>query len=166
MAELIFRDYQAIGLNVKPKALAKQLDKKSGLLADATNVYIDVVEFGDAQWGTAALYRIGSMYEQFSTELREAPAPPDLTEDEQVVYREQLDIYVVQIEDKAVEAYETGYSKALTLKVYNEYTRKLREALGRLAESRYPRENEARTRSRIGDRPPAPQILKDVVRSD
>lgn len=164
--ELVFKEYARIGLDVKPQKLRKTLDRKSSLLAKATDHYVAVVEFGDPKWATAALYRIGQMYEQFADELRNAPTPPGLSAEEQTVYREELDTYVVDIEDKAIQAYEAGYKKALELRVYNEYTRELREALGRLAAGTYPPEREARIRSRVGDRPPEPPILKDVVRDE
>jgi len=162
--EMVYKDYQRIALDVKPKQLKKTLDKKSALLADAQAVYVEVVEFGDPTWATAGLFRIGQMYGQFADELRNAPAPPGLTEEEKTIYREELDKHVVDIEDKAVAAFETGYKKALDLRVYNAYTKQLREALGRLAESKYPPEHEVRLRTRSGDRPPKPAAITDVVR--
>jgi hypothetical protein len=50
------------------------------------------------------------------------------------------------------------------MQVYDEYTAKIREALGRIAADKYPPEKESRTRERIGDRPPSPEIIQEVAR--
>jgi TolA-binding protein len=164
--ELIFKDYERVTLNVKPKALKAQLDKKTSLLLKAQEIYVQVVEFGDAQWATAALFRIGQMFENFANELKNAQVPKELTPEEQEVYRQELDTYVVDIEDKAIEAYKAGYGKALELKVYNEYTRQIHEALMRLSSSEFPPENEVRPEVRTGDRPPEVPLVKDVTRDE
>jgi TolA-binding protein len=162
--ELIFKDYERVTLNVKPKQLKKHLDKKTDLLVKAQEVYIQVVEYGDPSWATAALYRIGQMFENFANELKNAQVPSELTAEEQEVYRQELDNYVVSIEDRAIEAYKIGYQKALELKVYNKYTKLIREALGRMASSEFPAENEVRSEVKTGDRPPEVPVVKDVER--
>ena len=48
------------------------------------------------------------------------------------------------IEDKALDAYKSGYAKALTIGVYNKHTQTIRQALSRLAENEYPKEAEQR----------------------
>jgi TolA-binding protein len=164
--ELEFKKYQKISLDVKPRKLKKQLDKKSKLLEAAMNVYLDVVEFGDPQWATAGLYRIGNIFELFATAMQEAPAPPELNEGEKQVYRDELDNYVINIEERAIELYTAGYQKALDLDVYNRYTRLLREALGRMAASQFPKENEAREAARLGDVLVEPELVKEVIRDD
>ena len=50
------------------------------------------------------------------------------------------------VEEKAIDAYKGGYQKALQLNVYNEFTQKLRAALGRMSDQEFPAENEARAR--------------------
>lgn len=164
--ELIYRRFERIQLDVKPRRLRRTLDSKTALLAKAQDVYLDVVDFGDAQWATAALYRMGRIYEQFAESLREAPAPPGLSEEEAEMYREELELYVVEIEEQAIELYGTGYQKALDLEVYNQYTSQIREALGKLDASTYPPAVEARARVRFGDRPLPPSALGEVIRDE
>jgi hypothetical protein len=50
------------------------------------------------------------------------------------------------------------------MQVYDEYTAKIREALGRIAADKYPPEKESRTHERIGDRPPVPELVTEVAR--
>lgn len=164
--ELVFRRYAAITLDVKPRKLKRTLDQKTKLLEQAMDIYLDVVEFSDAQWGTAALYRIGQIFEEFASAMQNAPVPPGLSEEEAEVYRMELDNYVIEIEERAIELYTTGYDKALELGVYNRYTKLLREGLSRMAASKYPPENETREPERLGDRPPEIELVKEVKRDD
>jgi tetratricopeptide (TPR) repeat protein len=164
--ELVFKDYERVSLAVKPSKLKKQLDEKTALLVKAQEIYIQVVEYGDPSWATAGLYRIGQMFELFANELKNAQVPKDLSAEEQEVYRQELDTYVVDIEDRAILAFKAGYAKALELKVYNQYTRLIREALARLSSTEFPAENEERADVRTGDRPPETAVQKDVVRED
>ena len=144
--EVIFRDFERLKLATDPKKLKRTLDEKSKLLDQAKQVYVDVVTFGDPEWATAALYRIGDAYERFSKALRDAPVPKELNAEEQQVYRDELEKVVVVVEEKAIDAYKGGYQKALQLGVYNEFTQKLRAALGRMSDQEFPAENEARAR--------------------
>ena len=117
--EVIFRDFERLKLASDPKKLKRTLDEKSKLLDQAKQIYVDVVTFGDREWATAALYRIGDAYERFSKALRDAPVPKELNAEEQQVYRDELEKVVVVVEEKAIDAYKGGYQKALQLGVYN-----------------------------------------------
>jgi hypothetical protein len=50
------------------------------------------------------------------------------------------------------------------MQVYDEYTAKIREALGRLDGGKFPPEREARSKERIGDRPPNPELVQEIAR--
>ena len=65
---------------------------------------------------------------------------------------------------QAVNLFTAGYQKAIQMQVYDEYTAKIREALGRLASDKFPPERESRQKERIGDRPPTPEIVTEVAR--
>ncbi len=162
--ELVHRQFEKISLDVKPRQLKRTLNRKTKLLEEAQRIYLDVVDYGDVQWATAALYRIGQVYEIFAESIREAPIPPGLSAKEGELYKTELENYVVDVEDRAIELYATGYAKAIDLKVYNRYTKKIRQALGKLSPSRFPPEREARSGVRVGDRPPAPALIEEVVR--
>ena len=164
--ELWYRKYARISLDVKPRKLDKALKAKMKLLEKASLIYLDVVEFNNAAWSTAALFRIGSVMEEFANSLRDAPTPRGLSEAEGEMYREALDNEVITIEERAIDLYTTGYKKAISLKVYNDYTKKLRAALGRMAASQFPPSNEAREKLRLGDRTPAIAIAREVIRDE
>jgi tetratricopeptide (TPR) repeat protein len=162
--ELVFRDYEKITLDVKPKDLNKTLKKKAAMLDKAQTVYLDVVEYQDLKWATAALYRVGQVYDGFAEALTSAPTPAGLSAADQQAYRDGLDSYVIDIQDKAVQLFSTGYQKAIQMQVYDQYTAKIREALGRLAADKYPPEREARGTVRTGDRPLTLEIVDEVAR--
>ena len=164
--ELIHRQFQRIQLDVKPRQLRRTLDQKTELLDKAQGVYLDVVDYGDPQWATAALFRMGRIYEEFAESMRDAPAPPGLSEAEAVQYTQELELYVVEVEERAIELYTVGYDKALGLEIYNEYTRRIREALGKLDSGSYPPALEARARVRFGDRPVPPSTVSEVIRDE
>jgi hypothetical protein len=162
--ELVFKEYEKVSLDVKPKLLEKALKKKSDLLAKARGVYLSVVDFEDLKWATASLFRVGQIYESFAEAMRTAPTPAGLSEAEATAYREALDSTVIEIEEVSIELYSTGYQKAIQMQVYDAYTKKIREALGRLASQQYPPERESRSDVRTGDRPLRIDMVEDIDR--
>lgn len=162
--ELIFREYEKVTLDVKPAQLEKALKQKSKLLSEAEKTYLSVVDYQDLKWATAALYRVGQVYDGFAESLVNAATPKGLSPDQAQAYRDALDAYVVDIQGKAVELFTAGYQKAIQMQVYDEYTAKIRESLGRLDGSKFPPEREARSKERIGDRPPAADLVTEIAR--
>lgn len=162
--ELIFREYEKVTLDVKPAKLEKALKLKSKLLADAEKVYLSVVDYQDLKWATAALYRVAQVYDAFAESLINASTPKGLTQDQADAYRAALDTYVINIQQKAVELFKAGYTKAIQMQVYDEYTAKIRESLGRLDSDNFPPERESRRRERTGDRELSPELITEVAR--
>lgn len=136
--EVLYKSFEAAKLDSRPSKLGASLDKKAKLLGQAKNVYLDVLSLKSPDWSTAALYRIGEAYEKFGRGLREYPIPKGLSEEEETAYMEQLDTFALAFEEQAIEAYKGGYAKAVELRIYNEHTRKIRTALGRLSTQEYP----------------------------
>jgi hypothetical protein len=149
---------------VKPRQLKHALEQKTKLLDKALAVYADVVNFDDVTWGAAALYRMAQVYDGFAESLRDAPAPKELPEADKQAYREELDSYVIEVEERAIQLASAGYQKAITMQVYNSYTKQLRESLGRLAADQYPPEREGRSGERYGDRPLKIKLVTEVDR--
>ncbi|HEY0993380.1 MAG TPA: tetratricopeptide repeat protein, partial [Kofleriaceae bacterium] len=164
--ELIFREYEKISLDVKPKLLESKLKAKGKMLADAEKVYTSVIDYQDLKWATAALFRVGQVYDGFAEALATAASKPpsSLTADQVQAYQDAINAYVVDIQDKAVALYTAGYQKAIQMQVYDEYTAKIREALGRIAADKFPPEKESRARERVSDRPPNLEIIQEVTR--
>jgi tetratricopeptide (TPR) repeat protein len=164
--ELVFREYEKVSLDVKISALNKALTQKTKLLGDAEKIYVSVAEYNDPKWATAALFRYGQVYDLFGEALAaSANKPPaNLPQDQVTAYQDKLNEIAVTIQDKAVEAFTVGYKKAIELQVYDEFTAKIRTALGRLSAAKYPPERESRSRERIGDRPPKQELVTEIAR--
>ena len=94
-----------------------------------------MIDYQDLKWATAALFRVGQVYDGFAEALATAASKPpgSLTPDQVQAYQDAINAYVVDIQDKAVTLYTAGYQKAIQMQVYDEYTAKIRESLGRLA---------------------------------
>ncbi len=162
--ELVFKEYEKVSLDVKPRLLEKTLKKKSDLLARARGVYLSVVDYEDLKWATASLYRVGQIYESFAESMRTAPTPGGLSEAEAQAYRDALDATIIEIEEVSIELYSAGYQKAIQMQVYDAYTKKIREALGRVASQQYPPERESRSDVRTGDRPLKIEMVEEIDR--
>jgi tetratricopeptide (TPR) repeat protein len=136
--ERILERFEKIQIGGDVKQLGKRLKEKADLLKQASTVLLDVVSMGVAEWTTAALYQIGRTYEQFAKSMKDAPPPPGLSDADKEAYQQQIDEFVVPIEERSLDAYENGWKKAIDLGIYNQWTAKMREALGRLNAELYP----------------------------
>lgn len=137
--ERVLAKFESIKIEGDVKQLGKRLKEKAELLKQAALVFLDVVSFGVAEWTTAALYQVGHTYETFAKSLRDAPVPAEAkTEQEKEDFQSQIETFVVPVEEKALDAYENGWKKAQELGIYNQWTAKMRDALGRLNAEIYP----------------------------
>lgn len=156
------RDFDAVKIEGDVRGLSGRLKQKSKLLGKAASIYADVVDFAVAEWVTAALYKIGQTYERFAKALNDAPVPEGLSEQEQQVYRDELSMFVVPIEERALEAYEGGYKKARELGIYNKWTVLMREGLTRMNEVEYPPLREQGGEIAHDSPVPQPPVLKGL----
>jgi TolA-binding protein len=136
--ERVLAEFEAVKIEGDVKQLKSRLKKKGELLKKAADTFLSTAEMSVAEWTTASLYQIGFTYETFTKALLNSPPPPSLSKDDQELYKQQIDEFVVPIEERALEAYESGWKKALELGIFNSWTAKMREALGRLNSELYP----------------------------
>jgi hypothetical protein len=130
--------FDAVKIEGDVRQLKDRLKKKSELLKKAAEAFLATAEMGVAEWTTAALYQIGFAYESFSKALLTSPPPDNLSEPEKELYKQSIEEFVIPIEERSLEAYESGWQKALELGIFNAWTAKMREALGRLNAELYP----------------------------
>ncbi|MGH7298395.1 MAG: tetratricopeptide repeat protein [Polyangiaceae bacterium] len=137
--ERILAKFEQIQISGDVKQLKARLKQKTELLKDSAKVFLDCVSMGVAEWTTAALFQIGHMYEAFAKSLRDSPPPPDVkTDDQKAEYQSQIEEFAVPMEERSLDAYENGWKKANELGIYNQWTAKMRDALGRLNGELYP----------------------------
>ncbi len=131
-------EFDQVAIEGDVKQLGSRLRKKSQLLKKAAEEFIEASKMGVAEWTTASLYQIGHTYESFSRALLDSPPPEGLSEADAELYRQSIDEFVVPIEERSIEAYESGWAKAVELGIFNEWTAKMRVSLGRLSSEAYP----------------------------
>lgn len=136
--EVVLKKFQSVSIEGDVKQLKERLKRKAELLKRAAETFISTAEIGAAEWTTAALYQIGVAYESFSRALLDSPPPAALSAEEKELYQQSIDEFVVPIEERSLEAYESGWRKAVELGIFNSWTAKMREALGRLNSELYP----------------------------
>lgn len=141
--ERVLARFEQIQIQGDVKQLKVRLKQKTDLLKEAAKVFLDCASLGVAEWTTAALYQVGHMYEAFAKALRESAPPPEVKSEEQKAeYQAQIEEFAVPMEERGLDAYENGWKKALELGIYNQWTAKMRDALGRLNSELYPPFNE------------------------
>jgi tetratricopeptide (TPR) repeat protein len=136
--ERVLAKFEQIQVQGDVKQLKARLKQKTELLKEAAKTFLDCVSMGVAEWTTAALYQIGHMYEAFAKSLRDSPPPSEVkTEDQKAEYQSQIEEFAVPMEERSLDAYENGWKKATELGIYNQWTAKMRDALGRLNSELY-----------------------------
>ena len=112
--------------------MGKELEKKCELLLRAQNNFIRTIRVGHHGWATAAGYRIGSLYEKLHDDLMSVPVPPDLTEEQQGIYRDEVKERVRVLVMKAVKVYQMSLEMADRIGQKNEWVTKTSESLERM----------------------------------
>jgi tetratricopeptide (TPR) repeat protein len=157
--ERVLVKFDKIQIEGDVKQLAVRLKQKAALLKEAASAFLDTVSLGVAEWSTAALYQVGHTYEAFAKSLRDAPPPPALSEADKEAFTSQIEEFVVPVEEKSLDAYENGWKKAIELGIYNQWTARMREALGRLNSELYPPMREIGFDVRSASAPPLPALI-------
>jgi hypothetical protein len=158
--ERVLAKFEKIQIGGDVKQLSARLKQKAELLKQASQIFLDTVSLGVAEWSTAALYQIGHTYEAFAKSMRDAPAPASLSDAEKEAYTQQIEEFVVPIEERSLDAYENGWKKAVDLGIYNQWTAKMREALGRLNGELYPPFREVGIDVRSSGPTPFPALIE------
>jgi TolA-binding protein len=163
--ERTLAEFERIKIEGDVGQLKSRLKKKSDLLKRAADTFLETAEMGVAEWTTASLYQIGVTYESFSKSLLNSPPPPSLSAEQKELYQQQIEEFVIPIEEKGLEAYESGWQKAIELGIMNQWTAKMREALGRLNTELYPPLHEIGFEVRSRSVSPLPPLIDAPRRS-
>ena len=130
------RKYEVVKLT---QPLADSLKLKKDLMEDVITAYTDAADYGVAEVTTAATYRLGEVYEQFSIDLMGSDRPADLAADALEQYEILLEEQAFPFEEKAIDLYVANADRAPD-GVYDDWVRKSFERLARLMPARYAKE--------------------------
>lgn len=124
----------------------KWMGEKAKALERTQKAYESISELQVPQWDIAAATRIGDMYLSFVNDFRDAPVPPVLQGDEELVsiYYQGLDEASKPWVEKAKNAYEFCLITATKVRWFNEYMTRCEEELFKLDPRQYPRAAEIR----------------------
>lgn len=158
MLEPEFQNYVNIPLTgVSERQMTKNLIDKLGLVESLQQAYTQVLQLGQGDYGIAALYRIGAVYQHLAQEIFATPCPRRLTEDQCMIYQAALQEKAFPLEEKAIEAYDKAMSKAYELGLYNDWLAKAQEAMKTYEPNRFPAVHEYELiASEVSSEPPAP----------
>ena len=108
-------------------------------MEDVISVYTGAAEYGVAEVTTAATFRLGEVYEQFSADLMESDRPAALEADALEQYDILLEEQAFPFEEKAIDLYKANADRAPD-GVYDEWVQRSFEQLARLMPGRYAKE--------------------------
>lgn len=138
LIEQKFAEYESLVLRGTLDAMGRQIKRKEQLLVELEASFLEIFDYKSLEWTFAAFYRVANLYDEFAKTLYDTPVPDTLSEDEQEIYRVELEDIGVRYEDTAVQRYQTAVEKARELKVQNEWTQKALEKLNRYKPAEYP----------------------------
>ena len=116
--------------------LADSLKLKKSLMEDVIAAYTGAADYGVAEVTTAATFRLGEVYEQFSSDLMDSDRPSDLDADALEQYELLLEEQAFPFEEKAIDLYTANANRASD-GVYDEWVRKSFDRLAGLMPARY-----------------------------
>ena len=141
LLESDFVRYMKMRITLNPRTLRRKLAKAEELACDnkckKSGRYVSVLDYGNGEFGICALTRIGQVYRNVATAIREAPVPK-LTPEQEEIYRAELDDRALTPEEKGREAFEAALAKAYELSVYNDCTRTAQKNLKQMRPDRFP----------------------------
>jgi len=128
------------------KDFGKWMDNKAKALDVAQKSYEKITQLSVPQWEIAAAARVGDMYLSFVNDFRDAPVPPSLQGDTELVdiYYQGLDDASKPWVEKAKGAYEYCLITATKVRWFNQYMTRCEEELFKLDPRQYPRASELR----------------------
>jgi TolA-binding protein len=110
--------YEAIKLDFD---MEKQLLAKAEAYKKLAAMYKEIVQIGNFEWATAALFMIGKINKEFADTLFSAPIPEELAPEEQDVYIVKLEEMAFPLKKKSIDAFETNINKGAAEKLRNEW---------------------------------------------
>jgi TolA-binding protein len=135
-----YEELEVRGKDIKQVKTA--LDNKRQALKDIGKKYIDILNYGNGEWGIAGLYKAAEAQLSYVNALRniDDSALPKLLRDNfdaMDMFRAELENQVFPVEEGAILALEKALEKAFELGIYSEFTLKVEERLSEFKPSEF-----------------------------
>ena len=116
--------------------LADSLKLKKDLMEDVISAYTGASNYGVAEVTTAATFRLGEVYEQFSSDLMDSDRPTNLEADALEQYEILLEEQAFPFEEKAIDLYKANTDRAAD-GIYDDWVKRSFSRLAGLMPARY-----------------------------
>jgi TolA-binding protein len=136
LADPVRERFQVVKLT---QPLASSLKLKKSLMEEVITAYTGAANYGVAEVTTAATFRLGEVYEQFSSDLMTSDRPSNLDADALEQYELLLEEQAFPFEEKAIDLYKANTNRAPD-GVYDEWVQKSFERLAGLMPARYAKQ--------------------------
>lgn len=133
LAEPVRRSFMVMKIT---QPLAESMELKKSLMEDVLKVYGDAAAYGVAEVTTAATYRLGEVYQQFSADLMDSERPAGLDELALEQYELLLEEQTFPFEEKAIELFQTNTTRAAD-GVWDEWVQKSFAQMASLMPARF-----------------------------
>lgn len=133
LAEPVRRTFMVMKIT---QPLAESMELKKSLMEDVLKVYGDAAAYGVAEVTTAATFRLGEVYQQFSSDLMDSERPAGLDDLALEQYELLLEEQTFPFEEKAIELFQTNTARAAD-GVWDEWVQKSFAELASLMPARY-----------------------------
>ena len=133
LAEPVRRSFAVMKIT---QPLAESMELKKSLMEDVLKVYGDAAAYGIAEVTTAATFRLGEAYQQFSRDLMDSERPPGLDELALEQYELLLEEQTFPFEEKAIELHETNAARTSD-GIWDEWVQRSIGQLATLMPARY-----------------------------
>jgi hypothetical protein len=133
LAEPVRKRFEVVKLS---QPLADSLKLKKDLMEDVIDAYTKASDYGVAEVTTAATFRLGEVYQQFSSDLMDSDRPANLAADALEQYEILLEEQAFPFEEKAIDLYVANSDRAAD-GVYDEWVERSFERLAGLMPARY-----------------------------
>ena len=133
LAEPVRQRFEVVKLT---QPLADSLKVKKSLMEDVIAAYTAAADYSVAEVTTAATFRLGEVYETFSSDLMDSDRPDALEAEALEQYELLLEEQAFPFEEKAIELYQANTGRAPD-GVYDEWVQKSFDRLAGLMPARY-----------------------------
>jgi hypothetical protein len=133
LAEPVRRRFEVVKLT---QPLADSLKLKRDLMEEVISAYTKASDYAIAEVTTASTYRLGEVYEQFSSDLMASDRPTNLEADALEQYEILLEEQAYPFEEKAIDLYKANSDRAAD-GVYDDWVEKSFDRLAGLMPARY-----------------------------
>jgi TolA-binding protein len=133
LADPVRRRFEVVKLT---QPLADSLKLKRDLMEEVIAAYTQASNYAVAEVTTAATFRLGEVYEQFSSDLMSSDRPTNLEADALEQYEILLEEQAYPFEEKSIDLYKANTDRAAD-GIYDEWVRNSFDRLAGLMPARY-----------------------------